>query len=71
LVKRKADHFKDRSPEDLKQELAEILNLVETKRRRKHMLKCAKNDYNKAKTELACKKSNLLAAFESSEESTL
>ena len=71
MVKRNADHFKDRSHEDLEQDLAEILKLVETKRRRKHMLKLAKNDYNKAKAELASKKSNLLAAFESSEESTL
>ena len=35
------------------------------------MLKLAKNDYNKAKAELASIKGNLFAAFESSEESTL
>ena len=45
--------------------MAEILELVETKRRRKHILICAKNDYNEVKAQLASKKSNLLAAFDS------
>ena len=47
------------------------MKLVESKRQCKHMMKLATNDYNKAKAELASKKSNLLAAFESSEESSV